>query len=84
ELTEEVEVGKIYNGKVVRIEKFGAFVEIIKGQDGLVHISELADGYVKNVSDEVSIGDRIDVKVIEIDQKGRINLSRKAVKDNDQ
>jgi len=82
ELTEEVEVGKVYNGKVVRIEKFGAFVEIIKGQDGLVHISELADGYVKNVSDEVSIGDRIDVKVIEIDQKGRINLSRKAVKDN--
>lgn len=83
ELTEEVEVGKVYNGKVVRIEKFGAFVEVIKGHDGLVHISELADGYVKNVTDEVSIGDRIDVKVKEIDQKGRINLSRKATQENE-
>lgn len=77
ELTEEVEVGKLYKGKVVRIEKFGAFVEIIKGTDGLVHVSELADGYVKNVSDVVSMGEEIDVLVTEIDDKGRVNLSRK-------
>ena len=77
ELTEEVEVGKIYKGKVVRIEKFGAFVEVIKGTDGLVHVSELADGFVKNVEDVVKIGDEVDVLVTEIDNKGRVNLSRK-------
>lgn len=77
ELTEEVEVGKIYKGKVVRIENFGAFVEVIKGTDGLVHISELADGYVKNVTDVVKMGEEIDVLVTEIDNMGRVNLSRK-------
>lgn len=77
ELTEEVEVGKIYKGKVVRIENFGAFVEVIKGIDGLVHISELADGYVKNVTDVVKMGEEIDVLVTEIDNMGRVNLSRK-------
>lgn len=77
ELTEEVEVGKIYKGKVVRIENFGAFVEVIKGTDGLVHISELADGYVKNVTDVVKMGEEIEVLVTEIDNMGRVNLSRK-------
>lgn len=77
ELTEEVEVGKIYQGKVVRIEKFGAFVNIIKGTDGLVHVSELEEGFVKNVEDIVSLGDIVDVKVMEIDNRGRVNLSRK-------
>lgn len=77
ELTEEVEVGKIYKGKVVRIENFGAFVEVIKGTDGLVHISELADGYVKNVTDVVKMGEKVDVLVTEIDNMGRVNLSRK-------
>ena len=79
ELTEEVEVGKIYNGTVKRIENFGAFVEIIKGTDGLVHVSELSDKYIKNVSDVVSVGDKMDVKVTEVDNRGRVNLSRKAV-----
>lgn len=77
ELTKEVEVGKIYKGKVVRIENFGAFVEVIKGTDGLVHISELADGYVKNVTDVVKMGEEVDVLVTEIDNMGRVNLSRK-------
>lgn len=77
ELTEEVEVGKIYKGKVVRLENFGAFVEVIKGTDGLVHISELADGYVKNVTDVVKMGEEIEVLVTEIDNMGRVNLSRK-------
>lgn len=79
ELTEEVEVGKTYTGTVKRIENFGAFVEIIKGTDGLVHVSELSDTYIKNVSDVISLGDKIDVKVTEIDNRGRVNLSRKAV-----
>ncbi|GAB2478220.1 polyribonucleotide nucleotidyltransferase [Alkalibacterium psychrotolerans] len=79
ELTEEVEVGKIYTGTIKRIEKFGAFVEIIKGTDGLVHVSELSDKYIKDVAKEFSVGDTLDVKVTEIDDRGRVNLSRKAV-----
>lgn len=79
ELTEEVEVGKVYTGTIKRIEKFGAFVEIIKGTDGLVHVSELSDKYIKDVSQEFSVGDVLDVKVTEIDDRGRVNLSRKAV-----
>lgn len=82
ELTEEVEVGKVYTGTIKRIEKFGAFVEIIKGTDGLVHVSELSDKYIKNVADEFSVGDKLDVKVTEIDDRGRVNLSRKAVLNN--
>lgn len=76
-LTEEVEVGKIYLGKVKRIMDFGAFCEVLPGREGLVHISELADKFVKKVEDEVKVGDEILVKVIEIDELGRINLSRK-------
>ena len=79
ELTHEVKAGEIYEGTVKRIEKFGAFVEITKGKDGLVHISELANERVRAVEDVVSIGDKIEVKVLEIDRQGRINLSRKAL-----
>jgi len=78
-IVREVEVGQIYLGTVRRIEKFGAFVEIFEGKDGLVHISELAEERVGKVEDVVKIGDEILVKVIEIDKQGRINLSRKAV-----
>jgi polyribonucleotide nucleotidyltransferase len=76
-LTEDVEVGKVYTGKVKRIMNFGAFCEILPGKEGLVHISELADKYVSKVEDVVKIGDEIRVKVIEIDEQGRINLSKK-------
>ncbi|MGM0499389.1 MAG: polyribonucleotide nucleotidyltransferase [Bacillota bacterium] len=79
-LTEEVEVGKIYQGTVKRIMDFGAFVEILPNKDGLVHISKLADRHVKEVGDVVSIGDEIPVKVIEIDNQDRINLSLKDAK----
>ncbi len=71
------EVGAIYRGKVVRIMEFGAFVEIVPGMDGLVHISKLDKTRVEKVEDIVSIGDEIVVKVSEIDRQGRINLSRK-------
>ncbi|PUU89462.1 polyribonucleotide nucleotidyltransferase [Halanaerobium sp.] len=79
-LTEEVEVGKIYQGKVKRIMNFGAFVEILPNKEGLVHISKLADHHVKEVGDVVSVGDEIPVKVIEIDKQDRINLSLKDAK----
>lgn len=77
-LVKEVEVGEVYLGTVRRIEKFGCFVEILPGKDGLVHISQLSNDRVGKVEDVVAIGDRITVKVTEIDQQGRINLSRKA------
>lgn len=76
-LTEEAEVGKIYLGKVCRITNFGAFVEILPGQEGLVHISQLEERRVGKVEDVVREGDQILVKVVEVDQAGRINLSRK-------
>ncbi|AKS38095.1 polynucleotide phosphorylase [Anoxybacillus gonensis] len=79
DIVREVEVGQVYLGKVKRIEKFGAFVELFSGKDGLVHISELAEERVGKVEDVVSIGDEILVKVTEIDKQGRVNLSRKAV-----
>ncbi|MBI3323861.1 MAG: polyribonucleotide nucleotidyltransferase, partial [Candidatus Omnitrophica bacterium] len=75
--TEDAEVGKIYTGKVKRILNFGAFCEILPGKEGLVHISELADKYVNKVEDVVKVGDEFPVKVIEIDEQGRVNLSRK-------
>lgn len=77
DIVREIEVGKIYLGKVVRIEKFGAFVEIFPGQDGLVHISQLAEERVAKTEDVVNVGDQIHVKVTEIDDRGRVNLSRK-------
>ena len=77
-LAAEIKVGTIYEGEVVSIKDFGAFIEIAPGTDGMCHISELADGYVKSVSDEVNLGDRIKVKVINVDDTGRIKLSRRA------
>lgn len=77
DLVREAKVGEIYLGKVKRIEKFGAFVEIFKGKDGLVHISELQDKRTEKVEDVLKIDDEVMVKVIEIDRQGRVNLSRK-------
>jgi polyribonucleotide nucleotidyltransferase len=76
-VTEEVKLGKIYDGRVTSIKDFGAFIEVIPGQDGLCHISELSDGFIKNVEDVCSIGDQLRVKVIAIDDQGRVKLSRK-------
>ncbi|WP_207707022.1 polyribonucleotide nucleotidyltransferase [Heliorestis acidaminivorans] len=76
-LVAEVEIGQIYTGKVTRIMTFGAFVELIPGKEGLVHISQLANERVGKVEDVVKVGDEITVKVIEIDKQGRVNLSRK-------
>jgi len=77
-LTEDVQVGRIYEGKVISIKDFGAFIEIQEGQDGLCHVSELDENYVRNVGDVVKIGDVVKVKVIAIDEQGRVKLSRKA------
>ena len=76
-LVQEVKIGKIYLGKVKKIVDFGAFVEIFPGTDGLVHISQICDRRIKNVSDEIQEGDEIKVKVIDVDQQGRVKLSRK-------
>ncbi|WP_421020523.1 S1 RNA-binding domain-containing protein, partial [Klebsiella pneumoniae] len=76
-LTAEVEVGRIYTGKVQRIVDFGAFVSVIGGKDGLVHISQIADQRVEKVSDFLEIGQEVEVKVLEIDRQGRIRLSMK-------
>ena len=69
------EVGKEYSGKVTRITSFGAFIEIIPGQDGLLHISQMGDGYVRQVEDVINIGDEVAVRVIEIDDQGRVDLT---------
>ena len=76
-MVEEPEVGKIYTGKIKRIMNFGAFCEILPGKEGLIHVSELANKFVKNVEDVVKIGDEVTIKVIEIDEQGRVNLSKK-------
>ena len=78
-LTEDVEVGRTYNGRVTSIKDFGAFVEIQPGKDGLVHISELANGFVKSVGDICKVGDPMQVKVLSIDNDNRVKLSRKAL-----
>ncbi len=78
-IAEDIEVGRIYIGKVKRIMAFGAFCEIAPGKEGLVHVSELADTFVKNVEEIVKVGDEIKIKVIGIDELGRINLSKKQV-----
>jgi polyribonucleotide nucleotidyltransferase len=77
-MTAEVKVGKIYSGRVVSIKEFGAFIEIAPDTDGLCHVSELSDRYVQNVTDFVNMGDEVRVKVILVDDQGRIKLSRKA------
>ena len=79
EITAEAEIGKVYHGKVKKIMDFGAFVEIIPGTDGLVHISELAYERVKAVTDILKEGDELDVKVLDVDRQGKIRLSRKAL-----
>ena len=79
DIVREVEVGQTYLGKVKRIEKFGCFVELFKGKDGLVHISQLAEERVEKVEDVVKIGDEMLVRVTEVDNQGRVNLSRKVI-----
>lgn len=79
DLVREAEVGQVYTAKVVRIEKFGAFVNLFKGKDALVHISQISHDRVNKVEDVVSLGDEIDVKITEIDRQGRVNASRKAL-----
>ena len=81
QITSDAEVGVIYNGTVKKIMDFGAFVEILPGKDGLVHISQICEERVENVSDKLSEGDLVKVKVLEIDRQGRIRLSMKAVED---
>ncbi|MCF1684131.1 polyribonucleotide nucleotidyltransferase [Tetragenococcus halophilus] len=84
DLTKEIKPGEVYLGKVVRIEKFGAFVNIAKGKDGLVHISQIANERINKVEDVLHVGDEVLVKVTEIDKQGRINLSRKAMLKDDE
>ena len=79
EITADVEVNKIYKGKVVKLMDFGAFVNILPGRDGLVHISQISEERVDNVSDHLSEGDSVEVKVLEVDKQGRIRLSMKEV-----
>lgn len=79
DLTKEAKVGEVYEGKVVRIEKFGAFVNLFPGTDGLLHVSKIAHERVEKVEDVLKLGDIVKVKVTEIDEKGRVNVSRKAL-----
>jgi len=81
QITADVEAGTIYEGRVVRLMDFGAFVNILPGRDGLVHISQISHERVNNVSDELSEGDMVKVKVLEVDKQGRVRLSMKAVDD---
>ena len=76
-LTEEPEIGKIYEATVKRVMNFGAFVEFIPGREGLVHVSEIASKFVKDVNDVVKVGDKFKVKLMEKDEMGRFNLSKK-------
>ncbi len=82
-LTAEAEVGKIYAGKITRLMNFGAFCEILPGKEGLIHVSQITNRFVKDVASELQVGDEVKVKVVEIDQQGRINLSRKAAMESD-
>ena len=79
QITADIEVGKIYEGKVAKLMDFGAFVNILPGKDGLVHISQICEERVENVSDKLSEGDMVQVKVLEVDRQGRVRLSMKAV-----
>lgn len=82
QITAEVQVGMVYEGRVAKLMDFGAFVTILPGKDGLVHISQISNERVENVSDKLSEGDTVRVKVLEVDKQGRIRLSMKAVEDN--
>jgi polyribonucleotide nucleotidyltransferase len=79
QITADVEVGTIYEGRVAKLMDFGAFVTILPGKDGLVHISQISDERVENVSDKLTEGEMVKVKVLEIDKQGRIRLSMKAI-----
>jgi polyribonucleotide nucleotidyltransferase len=79
EIVSDVEVGKIYEGRISRLMDFGAFVTILPGKDGLLHISQISDERVNNVSDKLSEGDIVRVKVLEVDKQGRVRLSIKAI-----
>ena len=83
EITADVEVGKIYEGRVAKIMDFGAFVSILPGKDGLVHISQISEERVQNVGDKLSEGDMVKVKVLEVDKQGRVRLSIKAVEEGE-
>ena len=76
DITMELELGQTYTGKVVRIMNFGAFVEVVPGKEGMIHISKLAKERVEKVEDVVKVGDAVTVKVIEIDEQGRVNMMR--------
>ena len=73
-ITEDLEVGKIYSGKIVKIMQFGAFVEVAPGKDGMVHISKLSSKRVEKVEDVVKVGEAVEVEVLKIDDKGRVDL----------
>jgi polyribonucleotide nucleotidyltransferase len=75
---QEIEVNKIYTGKIVSITAFGAFMEVLPGKDGLIHVSELAEGRTENVEDIVKKGDVVTAKCIGVDEKGRVKMSRRA------
>ncbi|MCP5198043.1 MAG: S1 RNA-binding domain-containing protein, partial [Gammaproteobacteria bacterium] len=79
QLTSDVEAGQIYEGKVVRIMDFGAFVAILPGRDGMVHISQICEERVQSVSDKLTVGDLIKVRVMEVDKQGRIRLTMKGL-----
>lgn len=79
DIVRDVEVGEVYKGRVTRLLKFGAFVELLPGKEGLCHISQLARQRIEKVEDVVKVGDELEVKVVEIDDKGRINVSHKAL-----
>lgn len=79
EITREAEVGQVYNAKVKRIEKYGAFVELFPGKDALLHISQISTERINKVEDVLKLGDSIEVKVTEIDKQGRVNASHKAI-----
>jgi polyribonucleotide nucleotidyltransferase len=83
DIVKDFEAGEIYLGKVVRILDFGIFVELTPGRDGLVHVSELAPYRINNPADFVSVGDKVTVYVKEIDDKGRVNLTMKGMKENE-
>jgi polyribonucleotide nucleotidyltransferase len=83
ELVQEAEIGKVYNGTVRKVMDFGAFVEILPGTDGLIHISQLDKTRVNKVTDILNEGDKVRVKVLDVDRNGKISLSRKAVLDDD-
>jgi len=81
DITADVEVGRVYDGTVLKLLDFGAIVQLLPGKDGLLHISQISQERVNNVSDYLKEGQRVKVKVLEADEKGRVRLSMKAVKE---